>query len=154
LIPQSCTQKIVQLKETLCIALRDDAWIYVAPVPEHLTVLCKDQKCIDIEIKGNGVLTFLTACTSYGSRVMIKSLNVHSVNNTEKIINQPLNLTHDCCDMTADALPLGEIQLEIPIKSNPTHDGDLHLASPKIEKVPKIVDEQEWKVTHAEGKNM
>jgi hypothetical protein len=35
LISQSCTQRIVDLKETLWIILRENAWIYVAPVPEN-----------------------------------------------------------------------------------------------------------------------
>jgi hypothetical protein len=34
--------------------------------------------------------------------------------------------------MTVDALPLGEIKLETPIKSIPTHDGELHLANHKV----------------------
>jgi len=88
---------MVDLKETLWISLRDNAWIYVAPVPECLTVLCIGQKPTDVEIKGSGVLTFLSACTDYGNTVIIRSLTVHSVNNTDKDINQPLNLTHDCC---------------------------------------------------------
>jgi hypothetical protein len=46
------------LKETLWIPLRDNAWIYVAPVPEHLTVLCTGQKPTDTEIAGSGVFTF------------------------------------------------------------------------------------------------
>jgi len=96
LIPQSCTQKNTDLQEMLWISLGDNAWIYVAPVSELLTVLCKDQKSTDIEIKGSGVLTFLSACTGYGNTVIIKSLAVHSGNNTGKDINHPLNLTHDC----------------------------------------------------------
>jgi len=100
LIPQSCTQKIVDLKETLWITPRDDTWIYVAPVPERLTVLCIGQKPTDTEITGNVVLTFLSACTGYGNTVIIRSLTVHSINNTEKDINQPLNLTHYCFEMT------------------------------------------------------
>ena len=121
LIPRSCTQRIVDLKETLWISLGDNAWIYVAPVPERLTVLCIGQKPTDVEITGSGVLTFLSDCTGYGNTVIIRSLTVHSVNNTGKDINQPLNLSHDCCEMNVDALPLGEIQLETPIKkhSNP-----------------------------------
>jgi hypothetical protein len=67
LISQSCSQKTVDLKETLWISLRDNAWIYVAPMQAHLTVLCKGQKPMDVEIKGNGVLTFLSACTGYGN---------------------------------------------------------------------------------------
>jgi hypothetical protein len=99
-IPESCTQKIIDLKETLWISLRDYAWIYVAPVPERLTVLCIDQKPTDMEITDGGVLTFLSACTGYGYTVIIRPLTVHSVNNKNKGIKQPLNLTHDCCEMT------------------------------------------------------
>jgi hypothetical protein len=54
----------------------------------------------------------------------IRYLTVQSVNNTDKDINQPLNLLHDCCEMTVDALPLGEIKLETQRKSIPTLDGD------------------------------
>ena len=86
--------------------------------------------------------------------VIIRSLTVHSVNNTGKYINQPLNLTHDCCEMNVHALPLGEIQLETPIKSIPTHDWDLHLANHKVENVQRLFDEQEWKVTHTAEKNV
>jgi hypothetical protein len=154
LIPQSRIQKIDDLKETLWIPLRENAWIFVAPVPERLTVVCTGQKHTDVEIKGSGIFTFLSACTGYGNTVLIRSLTVHSVNNTDKDINQPLNLTHDCCEMTVDALPLGKIQLETPIKSIPTHDGDLHLANHKNENVEKLVVEQEWKVKHTAGKNV
>jgi hypothetical protein len=154
LIPQSCTQKVIELKETHWISLRDNTWIHVAPVPERLTMLCKGQKLTDIEISSSGLLTFLSDCTLNGNKVMIRSLTVYSVNNTGKNINQQLNLTHDCCKMTFDALPLGEIQLEIPIKSISTHDGDLHLANHKVENVQKLADEQEWKVTHSAEKKM
>ena len=50
--------------------------------------------------------------------------------------------------MTVDTLPLGKIQLEIPVKSIPTHEGELHLANHKVENVQKLVDEQEWKFIH------
>ena len=154
LIPQSCGQKIVDLKDTLWIPLRDNAWIYVAPVPEHLTVLCTGHKPTDVEITDSGVLTFLAACTSYGNTAIIRSLTFHSVNNTAKGLNKLLNFTHNCCEMNVDTLSLGAIQLKEPIKSIPTYDEDLHLANHKIENVQKLVDEQEQKVAHTSGKNM
>jgi hypothetical protein len=60
LIPQSCTQKNLDLKETLWISLRDNALICVAPVPERLAVLRKGQKSTDTEIKGNVVCMHLS----------------------------------------------------------------------------------------------
>jgi hypothetical protein len=126
----------------------------VAPVPEHLTVLCRGHKPTDVEITGSGVLTFLSACTSYGNTAIIRSLTVHSVNNTAKGLTQPLNFTPNCCEMNVDTLSLGAIQLKDPIKSIPTHDEDLHLANHKIENVQKLVGEQEQKVAHTSAKNM
>jgi len=106
-------------------------------------VLGIGQKLTGIEVTVKGVLTFLSACTVYGTRVIIRSLTVHSVTNSDKGINQPLNLTHDCCEITVEALPLGEIQLETQIKTISTHDGDLNLAKNKVENIQKLVDEQE-----------
>ena len=84
---QSYTQRILDLKEKLWIPLRDNACIYVASVPERLRVLCISQKPTDTEIRGSGVLTFLFACTCYGNTITVKSLNLHSISNTEKDIN-------------------------------------------------------------------
>ena len=89
-----------------------------------------------------------------GNTVIIRSHSVHSVNNTDKDINKPVNLTHDCCEMTFDALSLGKLQLETPVKSIATHDGELHLANHKVENVQKLVEEQEWKFTHTGKKNV
>jgi len=50
--------------------------------------------------------------------------------------------------MTVDTLRLGKIQLEIPVKSIPTHGRELHLTNHKVENVQKLVDEQEWKFIH------
>ena len=126
----------------------------MTPVPERLTVIFKGQKHTDIEIKDSGVLRFLSDCTGYGNNVVIRCLTIHSVNNTAKDTNHLLNLTPDCCEMTIDALPLGEVKLEIPIKGISTHDGDLHLANHKVATVQKLVDEQEWKVKNTAEKKM
>jgi hypothetical protein len=118
LISQSCTQMIVDFKEILWINLRENTWIYVAPVPEHITVLSIGQKPTDTEITGSGVLTFLSVSTGYGTIFIIRSLPILFVNNTDKSINQPFYLTRDCCEMTVDVLLLGEIQLETKKKAS------------------------------------
>jgi hypothetical protein len=145
--------EVLMFQPVRLIPLTDNTWIYVAPAPERLTVLCKGQNPTDIEIKDNGVLTFLSDCIGYGNNVMIKPFIVHSVNNTGKDTNHPLSLPLDCCQVTIDTLPLGDIKLEIP-KGISTHDGDLHLAKHKVDTVKKIVDEQEWKAKDAAGKKV
>jgi hypothetical protein len=44
----------------------------VAPVPDHLTTVCSEQKPSDTEIKDNGMLTLLSDCTGYGDKIMIR----------------------------------------------------------------------------------
>ena len=117
------------------MSLTDNAWIYVTPVPESLTVLCKCQKPSGIEIKGNGVLTFLSDCTGYGNNVVITALTVHSVNNTGKSAIHPLNFTPDCCEVTDDTLTFGEIKLEIPVKGITAHEEEMRLANHKVDSV-------------------
>jgi hypothetical protein len=76
----------------------DNTWLFVAPAPARLTVLCKGHNPTDVEVKDNGVLTFLSECTGYGNNVLIKSFIVHSINNMGKIDNRPLSLPPDCCE--------------------------------------------------------
>jgi hypothetical protein len=46
MIPKSCTQRILELRETLWTALKDNSWLFVAPVPDHLTTVCSDQNLL------------------------------------------------------------------------------------------------------------
>lgn len=156
-LPPSCMQKVVELKETLWIPLVDSTWLFVAPAPERLTVSCTGQEPTDVEIKGKGVLTFLSDCTGYGTNVVIKSFVVHSINNTGKDVIHPLILTPDCCEVTLDTLSLGEVgeaNLEIPVKGISTHDEDLHVANHRANTVKRLIDEHEWKGKNTTEKSM
>lgn len=76
----------------------------MAPVPERLTQICAGQKPTDVEIKGSGVSPFLSACTGYGNTGIIKSQTVRCINSADRDNYQPLNLSHEGCEMTIDAL--------------------------------------------------
>jgi hypothetical protein len=84
LAPKTCAQRILELKETLWISLKDNSWIYVAPAMTQMTILCSDQKPTDIEIEGSGILTFLGDCTGYGDKTMIRLVTSHYVNHVRK----------------------------------------------------------------------
>jgi hypothetical protein len=148
IVPKTCNQRILDLKETLWIPLKENSWIYVAPKPNQLTVLCPDQAPTDIEITNSGILTFLADCTSYGDRVMIRSITSHLVNDTQKDIIPALHLPFDCCETSASQIHLDELQLETPLKNILTHNEELRLASYKIY-VQKLIEEQEWKLKHS-----
>jgi hypothetical protein len=151
-VPKTCTQRILELKETLWILLRDNSWIYVAPAMTRMTVLCSDQNPTDIDIEGSGILTFLADCTVYGDQAMIRSLTSQYVNHTQKDIIPPLYLPFDCCETRENRIHLDELQLETPLKNILTHNDELQLASYKVKVVQKLIEEQEWKLNHADRK--
>jgi hypothetical protein len=43
-VPKSYIKRILVLRETLWIPLRDNSWISIAPVTYHITVICPDQE--------------------------------------------------------------------------------------------------------------
>lgn len=71
--------------------MEDNEWLYVAPQPDVLTVLCSKQEPSDIEIAGTGKLKLHSACKAYGSRILIQAQTIKTSNNTEDII-PPLSL--------------------------------------------------------------
>jgi hypothetical protein len=91
--------------------------LFVAPVPDHLTTVCSDHKPSDIQIEDNGMLTFISYCTGYGDKIMIRSITAHYVNRTGKDIIPPLELLFDCCDSGINKINLDELQLESPIRN-------------------------------------
>jgi hypothetical protein len=148
-ISESYTQRILELRETLWTPLRDNSWIFVAPVTDHITVVCPNQRPFGIEIKDSGVLTFLTDCTGYGEEIMIRAITMHSVNHTNKDIIPPLQLEVNCCETQFNTINLNELQLESPIKNILTHNNELEAASYKIKEVENLIADQEWKMRHS-----
>jgi len=53
-IPSSCSQRIIQLNHTLWTQLDNNEWLYVAPKPDVLTVLCSEHEPTDIKLLGTG----------------------------------------------------------------------------------------------------
>jgi len=126
--------------------LEDNKWLYVAPQPDVLTVLCSKQEPSDIEIAGTGKLKLHSACKAYGSRILIQAQTIKTSNNTEKDIIPKLFLEYDCCVSKGRTAKLNKIQLELPLKSIVNHLEDLRLASHKVEEVDRLISEQEWKL--------
>ncbi|PNF29812.1 hypothetical protein B7P43_G10072 [Cryptotermes secundus] len=96
-IPSSCSQRIVELNQTLWTQLNNNEWLYVAPVVDTLTVLCSGQEPSDVQIHGTGKLKLHGLCKGYGSKVLIQAHATFASNNTDKDIIPPLTLEYDCC---------------------------------------------------------
>ena len=96
-IPLSCSQRVAEINQTIWTQLEDNEWLYVAPQPDVLTVLCSKQEPSDIKIAGTGKFKLHSACKAYGSRILIQAQTIKTSNNTDKDIIPPLPLEFDCC---------------------------------------------------------
>jgi len=145
-IPSSCSQRIAEINQTIWTQLDNNEWLYVAPRPDVLTVLCSKQEPSDIEIVGTGKLILHNACKAYGARVLIQAQTIMTFNNTEKDVIPPLSLEYDCCTSEGKPAKLKDFHLELPLKNIVNRLEDLRLASHKVEEVDKLISEQEWKI--------
>jgi hypothetical protein len=148
-IPSSCSQRIAEINRTIWTQLDDNEWLYFAPRPDTLTILCSKQEPSDIEIEGTGKLTLHSNCKAYGVRVLIQAQTVVSFNNSEKDIVPPLSLDYDCCNFAGNSIKLNDIHLELPMRNIVNRLDDLRLTSHKVEEVDRLISEQEWKLKHS-----
>jgi hypothetical protein len=85
-------QRITELTSTLWTQLQGNTWLYVAPQPEHFTILCPGQETTDLIINGLGKVIFFKQCSGYGNSVVIQAHGITKVNNTDKDIIPPIHL--------------------------------------------------------------
>jgi hypothetical protein len=145
-IPSSCSQRVVEINQTIWTQLHGNEWLYVAPQTDVLTVLCSKHEPSDIAIVGTGKLMLHSACKAYGARVLIQAQTLMFSNNTDKDIIPPLSLDYDCCAPEEKNSKLNAIHLDLPLKNVINHLDDLKLASHKVEEVDILISEQEWKI--------
>ena len=149
-IPADCSKRIVALNHSIWTQLDGNEWLFVAPNPETITILCQEQDPVDVSLKGTGKLQFMKRCKGYGLNVMIQSQTVLRNNVTNKDIIPPLDLKYDCCLESGINTKLSALQLDLPLKNVVTKMEDLKYASHKVEEVEKLIVDQEWKQKHSE----
>ena len=96
-IPDSCSQRIVDLNHTLWKQLDSNEWLFVAPTMDVLTVLCSKHEPMDVKLLGTGRLQVNPMCKAYGSRILIQSHAPIVSNRTSKDIIPSMSLEYDCC---------------------------------------------------------
>jgi hypothetical protein len=148
-VPASCSQRIVEINQTTWTQLDNNEWLYVAPRPDTLTVLCSGQEPTDLEIVGTGKLKLNNVCKAYGAKVLIQAQMTVETNNTEKDIIPHLSLDIDCCQTEGKNVNLDDIHLDLPLKNIINHLDDLRVASHKVDDVERLISEQEWKIKYS-----
>ena len=148
-IPASCSQRIVELNHTLWTQLDGNEWLYVAPNPDVLTVLCSKHEPTDVKLLGTGKFQLTPMCKAYGNRILIQSHSTLVTNRTSKDIIPPISLEYDCCESVDKTSKLNELHLQIPLQSVTSSLDDLRIASHKVEDVENLIREQDWKIKHS-----
>jgi hypothetical protein len=144
-IPASCSQRILELNQTMWTQLNGNEWLSVAPRTDTLTVLCPRQEPTDIEIFGTSKLKLENMCKGYGAKILVQAQMIVTTNNTDKDIIPPTSLDFDCSVLEDKKIKLNNIHLDLPLKNVVNRLDDLRTSSHKIE-VEKLTDEQEWKI--------
>jgi hypothetical protein len=116
-IPSSCSQRIVELNQTLWTQLDNSERLYVAPKPDVLTVLCSKHEPKDVKLLGTGKLLLGAMCEAYGCRILIQSHRTLISIRTSKDVILPVSLEYGCCDSVNHNFKLNELHLHIPLRS-------------------------------------
>jgi len=148
-IPASCSKRIVDLNHTLWKQINGNELLFVAPVPDVLTVLCSKHEPMDVKLSGTGKLQLNPLCKAYGSRILIQSHATIVTNRTNKDIIPPMSLEYDCCGSINKNFKLNELHLHVPLRSVAGSLDDLKVASHRVEDIEKLNFEQEQKVKHS-----
>ena len=56
-LPASCSKKTVDLNHTLWKQINGNELLFIAPVPDVLTVLCSKHEPMDVKLSGTGKLS-------------------------------------------------------------------------------------------------
>ena len=148
-IPSTCSQRIAELNQTIWTQLDNNEWLFVAPKPEVLTVLCSRYEPSEVTLIGTGKLKLNNMCRGYGTRILIQTQLTISTNNTDKDIIPQLPLEFDCCEVQGKNFSLNSIHLNLPLNNVIHHLDDLKVANHKVEEVERLIEEQDWKLRHS-----
>jgi hypothetical protein len=99
-IPTICETRIVELKNTVWVQLKDNEWIYMAPSIDSITILCNEQDPTDVVLGGVEKLYINTGCKGYTTTALLQISLTIMGNSTLKggDLLMQIPLQYDCCE--------------------------------------------------------
>ncbi|XP_023723395.1 uncharacterized protein LOC111873154 [Cryptotermes secundus] len=140
-IPKNCDTRIVQFRKTMWTQLDNNAWIYLMPVPESVTIICTDHGPRDITLTGVGKLSLYTGCKGYTSFAFLQAkvkVKAKGIKGEDLLSRIPID-SH-----CLEGLEFHS-NIKLHFKHVVSHIDDLKRASYKISKLEKEINEQEWR---------
>ena len=141
-----CNTRLVRLVNTVWTQLANNSWIFYAPHPDVMTILCHGNSPVDIHLKGIGKLQLQPGCA--GSAVVGKT----SMQIMGDILSQ-IELKSVCCEELGVKVNLEQVPVEIAYRKTTAHLDDLRSASVSVSDLMERVNEQEWKNNHVFYRN-
>ena len=149
-LPSVCDTRLVRLCNTVWTQLANNSWIYFAPHPDIMTILCYDKNPADIHLKGVGKLQVRPGCKGYSTSTLLYGSSV--VGNTSAQIMGDLvsqiDLQYACCEELGVKVNFSQLPMEIAYRKTVAHLDDLRYASTSVSELLEEVNEQEWKNNH------
>jgi hypothetical protein len=143
-VPESCEVRVTKLVKTYWIPLHmSNQWLYVAPEPEKLSVLC-DANVLQIDLNGRGRLTLQPGCKAYTSYVTLYAMSTITRNISNDFL-PTVPMDFDCCLVFEKTEDFSQLPLSIPLSNILSSVDDLRIASHKVDEVEKIIKEQDEK---------
>jgi len=155
-LPPVCDTRLIRLSNTVWTQLFNNSWIFYAPQPDIITVLCYDQRPVDVNPKGIGKLRLYPGCKGYSIHTLLYGISVAgntSVQVAEDFVSQ-IDLNHVCCEELNAKVNLCQTPVNIACKKTTAHLEDLRSASTKVSDLIKSVDEKQWKNHHVTYRNI
>ena len=150
-----CDTRVVKLTNTVWTQLSNNAWIFYAPQPDVITLLCQDARSVDISLTGIGRLQILPGCKGYSTRTLLYGTFVIGNASIQVPANfvSHVDFNHVCCEELKTRVNFDQTPVRIAYKKTTAHLKDLRSASTKVSDLLKEIDEQDWKNYHVNYRN-
>jgi len=149
-IPAECDTRVVRHSRTVWTQLTHNAWIYFAPHPDTVTILCQNENPTDVTIRGVGKLHIQTGCKGYSVMTILYSSAEAGTTSTRVkggFLSQ-VTFQYDCYEELGMQISLSTLSIDLTYQKTVSHLDDFKYASKKVSELLEDVKEQEWKNSH------
>ena len=140
-LPPVCDTRVIRLSNTVWTQFSNNSWIFYAPHPDVITILCYVNS-------PSGCKGYSTSTLLYGNSVVGNT----SMQITEDFLYQ-IDLKHVCCEELGVKVNFCQTPVEAAYRKIIAHLDDLRSASTSESDLLEKVNKQEWKNHHVIYRN-
>ena len=130
-LPPVCDTRLIRLSNTVWTQLSNNSWIFYAPQPDVMTILCYDNRPVDVHLKGIGKLQLHPGCKGYSPNTLLYGISVvgnSSMQVAGDFLSQ-IDINYVCCEELRAKVNLCRMPVDIAYKKTTAHLDDLRSAS-------------------------